>query len=365
MITMRVLYIPYYGGSNAYQKLLTNAVSKHGVTPIKGSMFLLFPLIRNVLASGRPRLIHIIWTHPFFVVGDYSGVAALDAIISCGRAVLFVIDLLIVRVFGVDIVWTVHNKHNHEKQHLRLDRAVNRFVGGIASSLTVECERAKNTIIDLFGIDEDRISVIPEGNYIGAYPDDISQYEAREWVGLDQDAFVFVYLGMIRKYKGLPDLLNAFVNVDDALLYISGKPYSDELANSISERVNSMPNVEARLEFIPDEELQYYMRAADVIVLPYRDIMTSGSVLLAMSFGRPVVVPRLGCIPMVLSDDGGFLYDAKDRSDFIEKLREARSMSREELDAMGDMNYQRARDLSWDDIGNDTVRVYREVLNGG
>jgi glycosyltransferase involved in cell wall biosynthesis len=362
---MRVLYIPYYGGSNAYQKLLTNAVAEHGVNPIEGSMFLFFPLVRNVLAPGRPELIHLIWTHPFFVVGEYTGFAALDAIISCGRAVLFILDLSIVRVLGIDIVWTVHNKHNHEKHHLWLDRAVNRAVGGLSSMLTVECESARTIIVEIFNIDPKKIVVIPEGNYIGAYPDNISRYEARDWLNLDQDAFIFVYFGMIRRYKGLPDLFEAFEHVDDALLYVSGNPYSDNLAKNVRERVNSMPNVEGRLEFIPDDEVQYYMRAADVVVLPYRDILTSGSVLLAMSFGRPIVVPRIGCIPMVLPEDGGFLFDEKDRSNLIEKLQESRSFSREELDAMGDLNYQRARNLSWDDIGHDTVKIYRQLLNQG
>ncbi|GAB6861112.1 glycosyltransferase [Haloplanus litoreus] len=360
---MRVLYLPYYGDSNEYQNLLTNAVAERGVTPIEGTMHLLFPLTRNVLAADRPDVLHLIWTHPFFIVGDYTGSNVLDAVASYGRALLFVLDLLIVHLLGVDVVWTVHNKHNHEKHHLRLDRTVNRFVGRIADELTVECAAAKSTVVDLFGVDESKINVVSEGSYVGTYPDDADRESSRARLGLDEETFVFVYFGMIRRYKGLPDLLDAFEALDEpAVLYVAGNPYTETIDREIRTRIDAMPNVEARLEFIPNDEVQYYMRAADVVTLPYRDIMTSGSVLLAMSFGRPVVTPAMGCIPAVLpDDDSAFLYDQGDEESLRTALRTARSTPRDELAAMGRRNYERALDLDWDDIGDDTVDIYRRA----
>lgn len=361
----RVLYVPYYGDSNEYQNLLTKTVADHGMDPIEGTMYLFFPFLRNYLEAGAPELIHLIWTHPFFIVGDYTGSYLLDMLISYGRAALFVGDLLLVKTIGADVVWTVHNKHNHEKHHLRLDRLMNRFVSRVADELTVECESAKSSIIDLFGVKGSKIHVVPEGSYIGSYADDTNRIEAREQLGLDNKAFVFVYFGMIRRYKGLPDLLDAFDALEsDAVLLVAGNPYTEEIQHEIRSRVEAMPDIGARLEFIPNEEVQYYMHAADVVTLPYRDIMTSGSVLLAMSFGRPVVAPMLGCIPSVLPEEpGGFLYEANNERSLRDALVEARRTPSDELEAMGQRNYDRALELDWDDIGGQTVKVYHKALD--
>ena len=69
----------------------------------------------------------------------------------------------------------------------------------------------------------------------------------------------------------------------------------------------------SRLGFVPDDELQVYLRAADVVATPFLEILTSGSVLLAMSFERAVIAPRRGCVAETVGDDGGILYDADDR----------------------------------------------------
>ena len=69
------------------------------------------------------------------------------------------------------------------------------------------------------------------------------------------------------------------------------------------------PRISMQLRSIPDDEMQLYLRACDAVVLPFRDVLTSGSAILAMSFGRAVIAPRLGCLPETLSDDAAILYD--------------------------------------------------------
>ncbi len=64
------------------------------------------------------------------------------------------------------------------------------------------------------------------------------------------------------------------------------------------------------LETIPDDQMQVYLRAADAVVLPYRDVLSSGSAILAMTFGQPVIAPAIGCLPESLGSEGTILYDA-------------------------------------------------------
>ena len=77
------------------------------------------------------------------------------------------------------------------------------------------------------------------------------------------------------------------------------------------------------LGFVPDEELQVYLRAADVVACPFLEIFTSGSVLLAMSFERAVIAPRRGCVTETLDEAGGILYDADDPQGLEGALRVA------------------------------------------
>lgn len=68
---------------------------------------------------------------------------------------------------------------------------------------------------------------------------------------------------------------------------------------------------------IDDFVLKDYMKAADVMVLPYRDIINSGSAILGMSFGKAIIAPHLGCIPEILKSEGGILYDPNDKNGLL------------------------------------------------
>lgn len=360
----RVLYVPYYGDSNEYQNLLTDSVEDQGIDPVEGEMYLLFPLVRNTLGNDID-VIHFIWTHPFFIVGNYTGSAVVDAVASYVRAALFLFELFLIRLLDVDLVWTVHNKANHEKHHLGLDHFVSSRLSGIVDEMTVECECAKEEIVDLFRIDDpSKIHIISEGSYIDSYADETDYEASRELLDIDDDQFCFVYFGMIRTYKRVPDLIDVFdrLNIDSASLFIAGNPYTEDIELDLRRRVDGMEGVRTRFEFIPNEEVQYYMHAADVVVLPYEDIMTSGSVLLAMSFGRPVIAPAIGCIPAVTDEDGSFLYEQSNPHGLRDAMVAAYQTEHEELESMGSYNYERAEALEWSSVGESTVEVYRRAI---
>ena len=116
------------------------------------------------------------------------------------------------------------------------------------------------------------------------------------------------------------------------------------------------PRIVLRLERIPEEDLSRVLRAADAVVLPFRDILTSGSAILALSHGRPVVVPALGCLPETLPTDATFLYDPDDPDALASALRQAVAA---DLAAMGGRARAWADGLDWGPIAADTARLYR------
>jgi glycosyltransferase involved in cell wall biosynthesis len=359
----RVLFIPDFGDSNEYQNLLRRSVESDQFETVSGTLHILFPLIRNVRRE-RTDIVHLIWTHPFFLVQDVSSIQIINAIGTYLRAGLFLIDLVLVYLYGAEIVWTVHNKHNHEQQHLRLDHMVSRTVAQFASALTVECSAAKKLISELFWVSSEKIHVIEEGSYVDSYPNTVSQAEARDRLDIANDTRLFVYFGQIREYKNVDQLISAFrqANLSNAELLVVGNPFDHNIRLKIGGAIEQVDSVEHVFKFVPNDEIQFYMNAADVVTLPYQDILTSGSVLLAMSFGRPVITPNLGCIPAVAGNKGNFIYEPGSTGALQAALKSANSASEEELKRIGSQNYAVARDLSWESVGEQTQGVYSAVL---
>jgi glycosyltransferase involved in cell wall biosynthesis len=97
-----------------------------------------------------------------------------------------------------------------------------------------------------------------------------------------------------------------FGRLDDprARLVVAGKPATAELRTAIETAAARDPRVQLHLREIEDGELQIFLNAADVVVLPYDRILNSGSALLGLSFGRPVLVPGIGAMDELRSEIG-------------------------------------------------------------
>jgi glycosyltransferase involved in cell wall biosynthesis len=135
--------------------------------------------------------------------------------------------------------------------------------------------------------------VVPHGHYIGSYPNEVSRAEARASLGLTDSDRVVAFVGRIRADKGVERLIGEFRRVDDrsARLVVAGRPESAELRLALRTAAAGDERVALHLRDVADEELQVFLNAADVVALPYERILESGSALLALSFGRPVLVP--------------------------------------------------------------------------
>ena len=180
-------------------------------------------------------------------------------------------------------------------------------------------------------------------------------------LGLPAEARVVAFVGWVRPYKGVTELLEAFAAVTDqeARLVIAGRAVDEAYADRVSVLAAADPRVRLDLGFVPDDELQVYLRAADVVATPFLEIFTSGSVLLAMSFGRAVIAPRRGCVAETVDERGAVLYDADDPDGLQGALRAAMSA---DLEAMGRHNLERLPEFDWSRVAAATLETYREVV---
>lgn len=170
----------------------------------------------------------------------------------------------------------------------------NRVLAKLWDKLFVHCLSAKETVIKLYGISNSSVEVIPHGNYIQNYENRINKTRARDQSAIIND-FVFLYFGVIRPYKGINKLIDAFdeLSVQNAELLIVGNPLNEEIADGIYKKCKNK-NIKTIFKFVPDDEIQVYMNAADVIVLPYTDVLTSGTAILGMSFRKPIIAQHWG-----------------------------------------------------------------------
>lgn len=346
---MKIMFIPDFRKTNSYQSNLSSPMEKFGnnVYFNAGYLGLFLSIIKH-----RPNIIHIHWTYPFMLSNSMIG----TVILSVG----FIFQLMIAKLFGVKLVWTVHNIIDHERRKNKfLEIFFIRIMARLCDRVIVHCSSAKAEVERIYKKDSSYIEVVPHGNYIEQYENTISSEEARKKLNLDKDDIVFLNFGQIRPYKGLLELIETFKKLPNKniKLMIVGKPIDKELTSEILENSKDNENIKTFLEFIPDKDIQLYMNASDIIVLPYRDILTSGSMILAMSFAKPVIAPEIGCITDFLDNKGGFLY----KTDLLCEMENSLKVDRGELENMGKHNIEIIQNYGWDKIGKMTIDIYNKA----
>ena len=348
---MQVYFVPF-NGSNPYQTQLGTGLTKRLVN--------IHPVIRlkDVLSLKKDhpdsQVIHIHWLPK--TEGKVKGWLF---------ALLFIQRLETLRRQGHQIVWTLHNLYGHEAASSKRERWMAKKVFQKSSRLIAHTPSSRELLRKEFGTrDIEKVAVIPHGNYVEVYKNKTSQEESRNILGLNLDATVFLFLGHIRPYKGVAELITAFKQLDDpkAILVVAGSPLNTTIAHSIQQLAAEDSRIILKLEAIPDVDLQTYFNAADVAVFPYRQILTSGALILAMSFARACIAPRLGALPETVEDQvGAFLYDPNDKEGLLLALEEALH-SKANLRTMGQKNLERAQQWDWDSIAQETYKIYQEVL---
>jgi beta-1,4-mannosyltransferase len=347
--SLRVVHLPVYR-DNAYQPLLLAALSRLGVDAIDGGGGGTF--LRTALTQWKPDVMHFHWLHPYMLRTTATGTLA--------RGIRFILEVLILKLYGVRIVWTLHNLQNHDRRHVRLERWLTRVFVQLTDCVIAHCGAAERAGKRAFsGSRRGRWVIVPHGSYKGRYADTISRTEARRRLNLAHDEVVFLFFGRIQPYKGVLELIKAFRAADlpKGRLVIAGKPADSDADQVIQKAIAGNDSIEYKPGFVPDDEIQTLMRASDAVILPFRDVLTSGSVLLAMSFGRAVIAPALGCIPEIVASGHEFLYQPTDEHGLATTLITA-GKRQAELKTIGAANYVRAAENDWDAVALRHKKVY-------
>ncbi|WP_332098115.1 glycosyltransferase family 4 protein [Halalkalicoccus salilacus] len=314
-----------------------------------------FAILSAIREYGLPDVVHLHWLQPF-VISENPIKTAAGGIRLLG-------ELLLLKLMGVTVVWTVHNVLEHRKRSPRLETLIKHFVVRLSDYVIVHCPAARRSIQEAYHLSNEMASKcisIPHGHYIDSYPNEQTRDQARNTLDIDSTDTTFLFFGQIRPYKNIPLLVETFkeLNDDEARLLIVGNPWDENEAAEVRKRSKTDDRIRCIFEFVPEEEIQLYMNAADVVVLPFQDVLTSGSALLGMSFGNALIAPQIGCVAELLDPEGGVSYDP-DTGDGLHRAME-RAL-RADVAAMGEYNYRKAQRYDWESIARRTYELYTAV----
>ncbi len=229
-------------------------------------------------------------------------------------------------------------------------------MSGIADFIIVHGQFAKDAICREYKIEPDKVHIIPHGHYRGFYKNNIPASEAKKQLGIANDDYVFLFFGNIRAYKGLEELVEAFQRLQkkhsSITLLIAGRGLDKDIHEYINEKVKHSDKIIAHIKFINDDDVQLFLNASNVMVLPYKSVLTSGAALLALSFLKPVIAPRIGLIPELVDQKIGELFDTLEE---MEKLLETNIVNRNPDKWREDHFWAKLKELDWVNLLGDSL----------
>jgi beta-1,4-mannosyltransferase len=250
------------------------------------------------------------------------------------KLILFTLNMIAARLLGYRTVFTLHNLDPVYDVHPRwLDYLGHWIAINFSERVIVYCKQAQNLLAQKYGRNKS-IYFVDHPNVIQWYLNDISRENSRKEINLPMDAVVFAFIGGVKPNKGIDLLINSFKRLDNEKyrLVIAGKAFPPEdYVNSLRQLADQDHRISLFLRHIPDDEMQIYLNAADIIVLPFTKILTSGTANLAMSFGRPVIIPKIGCLPELIEPDCGWLFAPDDLDSLTETMQVAANSSFQEI----------------------------------
>lgn len=345
---MRVVHLPFYS-DNPYQTLLMQSQRALGLEVQAGGGGGNF--LRSALFRWHADVIHFHWLHPYMICPTVVGTIL--------RSVRFVLELMLLRLSGRRLIWTMHNDGNHDRKHATIERFFRRLVVPFFHKVVVHSQFAKDRFQEQFGC-QDKVSVYLHPSYEGAYPNVVDRETARAALNVPADAITFLFLGRILAYKGVLELIAAFQTLPQShlRLIIAGGAGDREELHRVQEAVRADHRIIVHAGYVPSENLQYYFHAADVVAFPFREILTSGSVVLAMGFGCPVIVPACGGILETLPEQYPLVFERHEESslnDVLKNTAENPAM----LDELGPACRNKVLKSTWDGYAALLLQLYQ------
>ena len=355
---MKILVFPK--DENPYQELLYARMRRRGVrvsyigrlTPSHSLNVLLLPIEMAIRRLFGARAVHLHWVFAFRLPR-----AKQSKIMLLISQAWFILWLQSCRFLGLRLIWTVHNVLPHD-QVFEDDVAMRRALVSTCDLVIVH-SRASLSGLEEIGAAPKHAVVIPHGPFI---PE--CDLNSLRQAGGDGSPYRFLFVGQLKAYKGVHDLLDAFEALpkeEKCHLTVAGKCQDPALLA----RLSNFPerddiSIAVGPEWLPDAVVSNLLSASDIVVLPFKKITTSGSAILAMSYGRPIIIPDAETVRDI-PERAAMRYDGTVQG-LTTAMATMATMEPTELAAKAEAARVYANRISWDEIAELTRLAILDTL---
>ena len=344
---MKVIFAPDWRNGVPYQRLLAEALGRHGVhvTFLEGYKRV-FPL-RRLLATRPCDLLHLHWPEAYYPRKDDTW--------DWFRRARFPFDLR-GATRRCALATTAHNLHAHNRANESFAARNTRSAHEQAGVVFAHSEVAKQRLVREFSLPGKKVCVVPHGDLSVTLGAPVSQAEARTALGLGGEKIVLMF-GAVEPYKGQEEVIASWRRSQpDATLVIAGNPITPEYAAQLVALIGDAKNIVTRFAWLSDNQLRLWLCAADCTVFNYRQIFTSGAANLARSWGLPILLPtRLDTV--LLDEPSPFVHRFTDfDTDFEIALNKTLAVT---SDFAAAASWREA--CSWDKVAQLTAEGYRHA----
>jgi beta-1,4-mannosyltransferase len=351
-MTMRILAWPGFSNTdNPYNALFYEHLAR--VSPVTVADF-----APGRLLTGRWDIWHFHWPERLATEGRPARIYA--------RLLVFSAFVILAKLSHTKLVWTVHNLVAHTRAHPRLEKAfMNRFVRRVDGAILLT-ERSRQLALTRYPVLRTKpVAVIPHGHYLDYYPNATERKDARALLRVDPVAKVLLVVGRISAYKNVVRVIEQFRLIPDPnfTLIVAGESRVAELTKQIKTAAAQDRRVRLHLENVANDSLQVFLNAADLVIVPYANLLNSGTVFLSLSFGRPVLVPRAGSMTELESTFGPEWIRAYTEPLTADVLRGA--SLHPPVSSVDHLVSRLRTKLGWDDIAKQAAAFFESVTSAG
>ncbi|EOR94102.1 hypothetical protein ADIARSV_2715 [Arcticibacter svalbardensis MN12-7] len=278
---MKISFYPESTRQNKYSEIITSLLKGKGV-----KIYSLSYVFSGFAAFKKVKVVHLNW---YENLNEPTRFAVFSVFFKR------MMKLIALRVFGKKVIWTMHNKMPHDKSMMFFKKTLLYALVKLSNTIIIHSRVSEVILRKISKSAFAKIRYIPHPDYIGVYGDIELSFDH----STGSKVLKLLFLGAVKPYKNIELLIDVISQFDhDVFLTIAGQPqnvdYQDLLVNYAKNNVN----VHLDLKFIPDEKLPFYIAQCDLLVMPYdmRSSLNSGSVILAFSYKKTVICPRIGTI---------------------------------------------------------------------
>ena len=234
-------------------------------------------------------------------------------------------------------------------------KVMGRLIRRLATRYVAHSNSDKELISKNYGIEKDKIEIIPHGIYDHYKKRD--REEARAKIGIKEE-FVILFFGLLRPYKGVKYLIKAFESLPEEFikksrLLIVGETWEDREVKELAKESSFSNKIEVVDRYVSDDEISLYFSASDFLVIPYTRASQSGVAHIGMAFGMPIIASEVGGLKESLGKYEGTVFVKPGSAEDIAKALMSVFGERKEFEA--------PEELRWEEIARKWFKLVNLV----